>query len=98
MGLGKLEPVSSLIPTLNGFKRMGDIVKGDMVFDMHGNAVKVLETFPHKDKDIYEVTFSDGTKVKCGLEHLWYVQNINWKDKRWYSYFRYWKFREKINS
>lgn len=83
MGLGKLEPVSSLIPTLNGFKRMGNIVKGDMVFDMHGNAVKVLETFPHKDKDIYEVTFSDGTKVKCGLEHLWYVQNTNWKDKRW---------------
>ena len=83
MGLGKLEPVSSLIPTPNGFKRMGDIVKGDKVFDMHGNAVEVLKTFPHKNKDIYEVIFNDGTKVKCGLEHLWYVRNTNWKDKRW---------------
>lgn len=83
MGLGKMEPVSSLIPTPNGFKRMGDIVEGDKVFDMHGHAVEVLKTFPHKNKDIYEVTISDGTKVKCGLEHLWYVRNTNWKDKRW---------------
>lgn len=83
MGVGKMEPVSSLIPTPNGFKKMGDIVKGDKVFDMHGNAVEVLKTFPHKDKDIYEITFNDGTKVKCGLEHLWYVRNTNWKDKRW---------------
>ena len=83
MGYGKMEPVSSLIPTPNGFKRMGDIVKGDMVFDMHGKPVEVLDTFPHKEKDIYEVTISDGTKVRCGLEHLWYVRNKNWKDKRW---------------
>lgn len=83
MGYGKLEPVSSLIPTPNGFKRMGDIVKGDTVFDMHGKPVEVLNTFPHKNKDIYEVTLNDGTKVRCGLEHLWYVRNKNWKDKRW---------------
>ena len=83
MGLGKMEPISSLIPTPNGFKKMGDIVKGDEVFDMHGHAVKVLEIFPHKNKDIYEITINDGTKVKCGLEHLWYVRNTNWKDKRW---------------
>ena len=83
MGYGKLEPVSSLIPTPNGFKRMGDIVKGDVVFDMHGKPVEVLNTFPHKNKDIYEITLNDGTKVRCGLEHLWYVRNKNWKDKRW---------------
>lgn len=83
MGVGKMEPVSSLIPTPNGFKKMGDIVKGDKVFDMHGNVIEVLKTFSHKDKDIYEITFNDGTKVKCGLEHLWYVRNTNWKDKRW---------------
>ena len=83
MGLGKMEPLTSIIPTPNGFKKMGDIKKGDMVFDMHGNDVEVLNTFRHENKDIYEITFSDGTKVKCGLEHLWYVQNINWKKKEW---------------
>lgn len=83
MGYGKLEPVSSLIPTPSGFKRMGDIKKGDMVFDMHGIPVEVLEIYPHYNKDIYEVCFSDGSKVKCGLEHLWYVQNVNWTEGNW---------------
>ena len=83
MGLGKMEPISSVIPTPNGFKKMGDLKKGDYVFDMHGESVEILNTYPHKDKDIYEVIFNDGSKVKCGLEHLWYVQNINWKKKEW---------------
>lgn len=83
MGVGKMESVNSLIPTPYGFKKMGDIKVGDKVFDMHGNPVEVLQVFPHKDKDIYKVTFSDGSTVRCGLEHLWYVSNINWKDKRW---------------
>ena len=83
MGLGKMEPISSIIPTPDGFKKMGDLKKGDYVFDMHGESVKILNTHPHKNKDIYEVIFNDGSKVKCGLEHLWYVQNINWKKKEW---------------
>ena len=52
MGLGKMEPLTSIIPTPNGFKKMGDIKKGDRVFDMHGNDVEVLNTFRHENKDI----------------------------------------------
>lgn len=75
MGLGKMEPVSSLIPTVDGFKKMGDIEVGDRVFNMHGNAVAVVNVYKHHQKDIYKVTFSDGTSVRCGLEHLWYVKS-----------------------
>lgn len=73
MGLGKMEPVSSLIPTPCGFKRMGDISEGDFVFDENGKPCRVLKTFDHKQKEIYKVTFSDGTFSYCGLEHLWKV-------------------------
>lgn len=73
MGLGKMEPVSSLIPTPYGFKRMGDISEGDFVFDENGKPCRVLKTFDHKQKEIYKVTFSDGTFSYCGLEHLWKV-------------------------
>ena len=73
MGLGKMEPVSSLIPTPNGYKKMGDIEAGDYVFGENGNPIKVLNTYPHKGKEIYKVTFSDGTFSYCGLEHLWKV-------------------------
>ena len=73
MGLGKMEPVSSLIPTPYGFKRMGDVSEGDFVFDENGKPCRVLKTFDHKQKEIYKVTFSDGTFSYCGLEHLWKV-------------------------
>ncbi len=74
MGLGKLEPVSAKIPTPNGYKRMGNIKVGDKVFGSDGKSCDVLEIFPHKNKEIYEVSFSDGTKCECGLEHLWIVR------------------------
>lgn len=78
-GLGKLEPVSSLIPTPNGFKKMGEINPGDQVFSSDGKIYNVLKTFDHKNKEIYRVTFNDGTYVDCGLDHLWSVRTINHK-------------------
>lgn len=77
MGYGKMEPVDSLIPTPNGFKRMGDIQVGDRVFGSDGTETTVLKTFYHQNKDIYKVTFSDGTSCECGLEHLWAVKYLD---------------------
>lgn len=74
MGLGKMEPLSSLIPTPDGFRKMGDIKVGDYVFSEDGKPTKVVKTFDHKEKEIYKITFSDGTTCRCGLEHLWKVE------------------------
>ena len=85
MGLGKMEPVSSNIPTPNGFKKMGEIEIGDKIFGSDGKEHTVLKTFPHKDKEIYRVNFSDGTFAECGLEHLWVVRdsNMRLRNKGW---------------
>lgn len=83
MGFGKMEPVSSLIPTPNGFVKMGDLNVGDYIFGDDGKKHQILKTFPHKDKEIYTVHFSDGTSVDCGLEHLWLVKNNSWKGTKW---------------
>lgn len=85
MGLGKMEPNSSLIPTINGFKKMGDICVGDVIFSSNGEPCNVLKTFPHKNKEIYRVSFSDGTHADCGLEHLWVVRddNMRRRNKGW---------------
>lgn len=85
MGLGKMEPVDSLIVTPEGMKPMGEIVKGSIVYGMDGKMCRVLETYDHKDKDIYRVTFSDGTTCECGLEHLWIVQDrsVSLKKRKW---------------
>ncbi len=75
MGLGKLEPNSSLIPTPNGFVQMGDLKIGEYVFGQDGKKHVVSNIFPHKNKEIYNVKFSDGTSCDCGLDHLWVVRD-----------------------
>lgn len=77
MGLGKLQPLSSLIATPTGFKTMGEINIGDKVFGSNGSPCNVLNVYPHKDKEIYKVTFTDGTSAECGLDHLWTVRTAN---------------------
>ena len=81
MGFGKMEPVSSLIPTPFGYKKMGDIKVGDKVFGSDGKEHNVIGIFPHKNKPIYKVTFTDESFCRCGMEHLWIVKTPN--DKVW---------------
>ena len=77
MGVGKMEPISSLIPTENGFKTFGELKLGDMVFGEDGNLHPITKIFEHKDKEIYKIMFSDGTFSYCGLDHLWKVRTKN---------------------
>lgn len=81
MGLGKLQPLSSLIATPTGFKTMGEINIGDKVFGSNGKPCNVLNIYPHENKEIYRVTFTDGTFAECGLEHLWTVRTPNHKKR-----------------
>lgn len=82
MGFGKMEPIDSLIPTTQGFKKMGEIKVGDKVFNRYGLPTTVLQTFYHTNKDIYKVTFSDHTSCECGLEHLWVVRDRNMRKRK----------------
>jgi len=77
MGLGKMEPITSLIPTTEGFKLMGDLKIGDLIYGEDGKTHPITKIFEHKDKEIYLVKFSDGTQVECGLDHLWKVRTKN---------------------
>lgn len=83
MGLGKLEPISALIPTPNGFKRMGDLKVGDYVFSMKGKPTKITKVYPHKNKEIYKITFNDNTFMECGLEHLFLVRKNGMQKGEW---------------
>lgn len=77
MGLGKMQDVETLTPTPNGFVRFGDLKVGDKVFDSKGKECEIQEIFPHSQKDIYEIEFTDGSKTNSGLDHLWIVQTAN---------------------
>tara|TARA_Y100001936_G_C16094217_1_gene690143 strand:+ start:453 stop:3041 length:2589 start_codon:yes stop_codon:yes gene_type:complete len=79
---GKCQPYDSRILTPNGWTTMGDIQKGDFVKCPDGSVSEVIETYYPGSKDVYEITFADGRKVKSCGDHLWPVRNIEWKNSK----------------
>ena len=71
--VGKEQPVSEPILTENGWVPMGDIKIGTKVYGEDGKLHNVTGVYPQGVKDVYQVTFRDGTTTRCGLEHLWTV-------------------------
>lgn len=84
-GVGKAQPLYSKIMTETGYKTMGDMVVGERIFGENGNLHTVVGVFPQGTKDIYEIEFSCGEKVRCCNEHLWNVQNIYQRKKNIYT-------------
>ena len=74
-GLGFEQPNSEIVITPEGSKKVGDVKIGDYLVGIDGNPTKVLELYKQGIKDVYEVTLLDGRKVRCGLNHLWYVND-----------------------
>lgn len=76
-GTGKLCSDDTLVPIYladnadTHFKRHGDLVPGDMVFDRTGKPTMILDTFKHKNVDMYRVTFADDRTLDVGADHLW---------------------------
>lgn len=80
MGTGKAQPLDSKLLTPDGWVLMGDIKVGDYVIGSDGKPKQVLGVFDQGEKDIYNITFNDGTNVECCDEHLW---NVNTPIRNW---------------
>ena len=79
--LGKLLDVDTSIPTLDGWKRNGDIVAGDWVLDEAGMPVQVLEAHPARYPDVtYEIELDTGERLYAGDDHLW--MTTTYKDRQ----------------
>ena len=71
-GVGKAIPNYTIIPTPIGEKRVDEIKVGDYLFGQDGRPTKVLNIYPQpEDKQIWKVTFANGTVAECCGEHLW---------------------------
>ena len=78
MKQGKALVLSTLLPTPQGWKRMGEIQVGDQVFDEAGrpcNVVALSEVFDNEP--CYRLTFRDGGVIEAGEQHLWRVEVTN---------------------
>ena len=68
---GKAVTLDTDILTPQGFVKMRDIHIGSKVYDENGKLTTVIGEYPQGLKDVYEVSFNDGTSVKCCKDHLW---------------------------
>jgi hypothetical protein len=66
--------LTTYVPTLQGWRTIGEIHVGDYVFGVNGLPTKVIsETEVFENNECYQVTFSTGEEVVCGAGHLWTV-------------------------
>lgn len=70
----------TLVATINGFKRHGDLAIGDIIFDKYGKETKVIGTYPQGILDMYRVKLSTGVYLDAELNHLWEIRKNRKKE------------------
>lgn len=72
---GKAQPLDAIVYTPAGPKLMGDVRVGDMVLTPTGTA-PVIGVHPQGERDVFRVTFSDGSSCEADGEHLWEIHQF----------------------
>lgn len=80
-GTGKEQPVTEKVLTDDGWVEIGSLKIGDNITNSRGENSKVVDVRPQGVKRIYEVHLSNGEVIRCGLDHLWYVNISDFKNK-----------------
>ena len=62
-GGGKGLSVDEVLPTPTGFRRMGDVHVGDVLFDKDGQACSVIAVTDTQYRRCFELEFDDGTTI-----------------------------------
>lgn len=82
-GAGKSVNKFSSVHTPTGWRRIGDLTVGDEVScPVSGEANTVTGVFPQGVREMWELDFADGRKVRADAEHLWEVHHKHWSGKR----------------
>jgi len=83
---GKAQPLDALILTPHGYCKNSMLKIGDEVIGANGKASKIVGIFPQGIKEVFEVSFDDGTKTECCIDHLWTTRTRSQKkrnDNKW---------------
>ena len=81
-GVGKQLPITTRVPTPNGWTTMGELKIGDEIFGPDGTLTKVSFVTPIQyNVPCYRIFFNDGTSQIAGGPHKWSVSawSRNWK-------------------
>lgn len=78
-GSGKGQPLSLVIPTPSGDKKIGDLKIGDEVFGSDGKSTRIIGIFPQGVRKVYKIRFRSGRETYCDDSHLWTFETISGK-------------------
>lgn len=78
---GKSLSLFTPIPTVNGFKLMGNLEVGDVVYDTSGRKTKVTAIYDQEPRNVVKIKFNNSKSVECDLEHNWFVSTHENPDK-----------------
>lgn len=73
MGGGKAQSLRSKILTPDGWATMGELHIGSVLSHPDGGISEVTALHPQGWKELFKVTFSDGSSTECCADHLWRV-------------------------
>lgn len=76
-GVGKAQPLSSLILTPTGWIKMGEVEVGQPVTCPDGTVARVTGVYPQGPQEIFKITFSDGAVAEATGDHLWLTETRN---------------------
>jgi replicative DNA helicase len=74
-GEGKAEDVKEPVLTPAGWRKIGELEVGDLVYGSDGTPTKVLGVYDQGVRRAFRVRFNDGTSIVADGEHLWTVQS-----------------------
>lgn len=73
---GKSLSLFTPIPTPNGFKLLGNLQVGDVIYDTNGRRTTITAIYDQEPRNVVKINFSNSRTVKCDLEHNWYVSTL----------------------
>lgn len=80
-GGGKGQSLDALVLTPFGYKTMGSLKIGSVVNTPHGTCAQVIAIFELGERQLYQVTFHDGTSTEVTDDHIWLAWRIEKKSK-----------------
>lgn len=80
-GIGKAQPLTANVLTPTGFVELGQLRVGDPVIGSNGRPCSVLGIYPQGAKEVFRVTFRDGSSTECCDDHLWFTTTENERDR-----------------
>jgi hypothetical protein len=71
---GHAQPLSSLVLTPLGWRKMGDLAVGDVVMAANGEETTVEGIYPQGRKPVFRILLEDGGEAMATEDHLWHVR------------------------